>query len=50
MVLCFESENYFFYLNNLKIKPEYENNPKINELIDALNQLFNFKIMKLSFY
>lgn len=47
MVLCFESENYFFYFNNLKIKLEYDNNPKINELIDALNKFFNFKIIAI---
>jgi len=44
----FESENYYFYLNYLIIRETYKTNSGLQEMINALNSFFSFKIVKIT--
>lgn len=43
----FESENYFFYLNNFELKKEYHDKNKVIELVNDFDNLFRFKLVEL---
>lgn len=43
----FESENHFFYFNKLKLKDEYKNTSKITEIVEALDNFFDFKVTEI---
>ncbi len=43
----FESENYFFYLNNLRIKENCKNQMTIIEMVKDLESFFEFKVAEV---
>jgi very-short-patch-repair endonuclease len=43
----FESENYFFYFNNIKLKDEYRDKTKILDLVDTFNSFFEMKVAEV---
>ncbi|MFN4152712.1 MAG: endonuclease domain-containing protein [Candidatus Sericytochromatia bacterium] len=43
----FESENYFFYFNKIKLKDEYRDKTKILELVEAFNSFFEMKVAEV---
>jgi len=44
----FESENYYFYLNNLSIKNEYNTKDGIAEIVKVLGETFEFRLIRIS--
>ncbi|MFN8579189.1 MAG: DUF559 domain-containing protein [Candidatus Sericytochromatia bacterium] len=43
----FESENYFFYLNNFVLKKEYHDKNKVLELVNEFDNFFSFKLVEI---